>query len=321
MNSDLVPQVMERRSERKLVVVKRKTRLEDLLVRFNSAAQAKFYVEHLGADFSDYEDEHGEYLAAVQETEAVLGRLGRPYVLDRNFLPNFMFGPDDLVFAVGQDGLVANTLKYLQGQPLVGINPSPKRWDGVLLPFKVGELAAVAPDIVRGARPRKEVTMARATLNDGQSLLAVNDLFVGQRTHVSARYQLTLGKQSERQSSSGIIVSTGLGSTGWLKSILAGALGVAQAAAKVGAQLAAPRPFPWDADYLCFSVREPFPSKATSASLVFGKISGARPLRVTSQMPENDVIFSDGIESDFLEFNAGVEARIELAERRGLLVV
>jgi hypothetical protein len=38
-------------------------------------------------------------------------------------------------------------------------------------------------------------------------------------------------------------------------------------------------------------------------------------------MPENGVIFSDGIECDFLEFNAGMEARIDLAERRGLLVV
>lgn len=45
------------------------------------------------------------------------------------------------------------------------------------------------------------------------------------------------------------------------------------------------------------------------------------PLRIASYMPEDGVIFSDGIESDFLEFNAGMEARIEIAERRGLLVV
>jgi NAD kinase len=313
---------MERSSERKLVLVKRKTRLEDLLIRFNSVAQAKFYVEHLGADFSDYELEHQEYEASVASALVCLGQHGRPYVLYRNFLPNYLFGPEDVVFAVGQDGMVANTLKYLAGQPLVGVNPSPNRWDGVLLPFRAQDLPTVVPEILRGARKVKEVTMACARLSDGQTLLAVNDLFVGQRSHVSARYQLSQGDQSERQSSSGIIISTGLGSTGWLKSILAGATGVLRVATAgkvdLGVQEAA---FAWDADHLTFSVREPFPSKSTGSDLVFGEITNALPLRIISQMPENGVIFSDGIESDFLEFNAGMEARIELAERKGLLVL
>jgi NAD kinase len=313
---------MERSSERKLVLVKRKTRLEDLLIRFNSVAQAKFYVEHLGADFSDYEVEHQEYETSVATSLVCLGQHGRPYVLERNFLPNFLFGPEDVVFAVGQDGMVANTLKYLAGQPLVGVNPSPNRWDGVLLPFQAQDLPAVVPDILRGTRKVKEVTMACARLNDGQTLLAVNDLFVGQRSHVSARYQLSQGDQSERQSSSGIIISTGLGSTGWLKSILAGAAGVLRVATAGKVDLSVQEAaFAWDADHLTFSVREPFPSKATGSDLVFGEITDARPLRIISQMPENGVIFSDGIENDFLEFNAGMEARIELAERKGQLVL
>jgi NAD kinase len=307
--------------ERKLVLVKRKTRLEDLLIRFNSVAQAKFYVEHLGADFSDYQREHEEYGLCVAATLDCLGRLGRPYVLERSYLTNYIFGPADIVFAVGQDGMVANTLKYLSGQPLVGVNPSPERWDGVLLPFQQRDLPAVVPEILRGARPCKEVSMACARLNDGQTLLAVNDLFIGQRSHVSARYQLSLGEVSEAHSSSGVIVSTGLGSTGWFKSVLAGASGVIRAASEGAIQVPVQGQFPWDADYLYFSVREPFPSKATGVSLVLGKVTPEQPLRISSRMPENGVIFSDGIESDFLEFNAGMEARIELAERRGLLVV
>jgi len=38
-------------------------------------------------------------------------------------------------------------------------------------------------------------------------------------------------------------------------------------------------------------------------------------------MPENGVIFSDGIEADRLEFNSGTEARITVAERQGKLVI
>lgn len=45
-----------------------------------------------------------------------LAKHGRLQRLDRGFLPNFLFPPDSLVVVVGQDGLVANTLKYLDGQ-------------------------------------------------------------------------------------------------------------------------------------------------------------------------------------------------------------
>lgn len=306
--------------ETKLILVKRRSRLEELVVRFNSVAQARFYIEHLGADFSDYQLEHDEYAAAVASAGSILQSIGRLQVLDRRYVPNFLFGPGDVVVAVGPDGLVANTLKYLDGQPLLGVNPSPRRWDGVLLPFKVPDLKKVVPEVLAGRRKRKEVSMAAARLNDGQTLYAVNDLFVGQKTHVSARYQIQFGPAAEAQSSSGIIISTGLGATGWLKSILAGAAGITQA---LGQDAGAPQleKMGWDADYLYFSVREPFPSKSSAAGLVFGKVTPQQPLRVTSRMAENGVIFSDGIESDFLEFNSGATATIELAEKKGILIV
>lgn len=77
----------------------------------------------------------------------------------------------------------------------------------------------------------------------------------------------------------------------------------------------------WNHPELYFTVREPFPSRTTQRSLVFGRISSSLPLRITSQMPEDGVIFSDGVESDYLEFNSGVEATVGLAEKTGRLVV
>src|SRR5712671_5092639 len=94
--------------ERKVVLVTRRTRLEDLLARHHTAAQAKFYVEHLGADFTDYQREHDAYLEARRATLEVLQAHGRYQVIERAFLPNFLFAPDDLVIALGQDGVVAN---------------------------------------------------------------------------------------------------------------------------------------------------------------------------------------------------------------------
>lgn len=306
-------------TENKLILVTRRSRLEELVRRFNTLEQARFYIEHLGADFSEYQLEHRQYALAVQESEAVLARLGRVQRLDRDLVPNFVFGPRDVVVALGQDGLVANVLKYLEQQVLVGVNPDPARCEGVLLPFAVADLADVVPEVFAERRPVKEVTMAKAVLNTGETLHAVNDLFIGPRSHTSARYLLETGSVREQQSSSGVIVSTGMGSSGWLRSIVAGAGGIAAALGAHPLPLSNPA-FDWGADHLRFSVREPWPSRTSGAGVACGCVSNATPLVLHSQMAENGVIFSDGIESDFLQFNAGATATISVAERRGRLV-
>lgn len=330
---------MNRLTDNKIILVTRPTRLAELVARFNTVSQAKFYIEHQGADFTDYCREDETYHGALKEAQAALANMGRVQLVDRGFLPNFVFAPDDTVVTLGQDGLVANTLKYLNGQPVVGVNPDPARWDGRLLPFQVNDLPKVMPEVMLRKRNARVVTMAEAKLNSGQTMLAVNDLFIGPRSHSSARYVIRSGEASELQSSSGVIVSTGLGSSGWLKSLLTGAAAIAQsggtATARESAEARAGRErgerrerpgltvkseFAWDAMHLFYTVREPFPTKTTGASLVFGRVSKETPLVLESRMAENGVIFSDGIEKDFLEFNSGTQATIGIAERKGFLV-
>ncbi len=306
--------------ERKVVLVTRRTRLDELLVRHHTLEQAKFYIEHLDADFSDYLRESAAYAQSLRVAVEALASWGRYQLLDRAYLTNFVFARDDIVVALGQDGLVANTMKYLEGQPLVGVNPEASRWDGVLLPFAPSELATLIRDVAGDRRPTKDVTMAEARLSDGQRLRAVNDLFVGPRSHTSALYEIELGGRHESQSSSGLIVSTGLGSTAWLKSIVTGSWGIADALVGRTSKHAY-RPQPWDANQLTFAVREPFPSRASAAELVYGTVTREQPLKLRSRMPESGVIFSDGIESDYLRFTAGMEATITIAETRGRLVV
>ena len=307
--------------DRKIVLIVRPTRLDELVARFNTVQQAQFYVEHLGADFSDYLIEHRHYRAAVERAEDVLREFGRVQRLERRYVPNFVFGAEDAVVVLGQDGLVANTLKYLDGQRVVAINPDPARWDGVLLPFTIDDLRRIMAEEAKRRRPVKSVTMAKATLNTGQTLHAVNDFFIGQRTHISARYQISVGGQQERQSSSGIIVSTGLGSTGWLKSVYAGWATATQCLLGRDVALLGDGSFPWDARYLHYFVREPYPSRTTQARLVIGKIAERGQMRVISEMPDNGVVFSDGVEADYLAFNSGTEATIGVAEKQGILVL
>jgi NAD kinase len=311
---------MQPSTDNRIVLVTRRTRLDELVARFNALAQARFYIEHLGADFSDYQREHELYYRVVHDAEQVLAELGRLHTIERSLLPNYLFGPSDTVVVIGQDGLVANTVKYAVGLPIIGVNPDPARWDGVLLPFKPEDLGTIVKEHFAGARRIDGVTMAQAELNTGQSLLAVNDFFIGVRSHTSARYHIRSGDITEFHSSSGVIVSTGIGSTGWFRSIVTGALEITKAI--LGAQIpAAVAGFARDAPFLYFTVREPFPSHASSTSLVCGTITREQPLELVSAMPESGVIFSDGVERDFLEFNSGTRLTIMPASRSGSLVV
>jgi NAD kinase len=302
----------------KIVIVTQRTALQELVQRYNTKAQAKFYLVQNETPFTPYQESSDAYVAALGQVKAALPGGVRTQFIDRDFLPNFLFGEGDLVLALGRDGLVVNIAKYLSGQVLVGINPDPRRIDGVLVRFHAGQIPEVLRLAERGGLSVTNVTMARVRLSDGQSLYAVNDLFIGQRTHVSARYRLGYRGTEEDQSSSGIIVSTGAGSTGWLRSILAGAAGVVQAFVsdpRVN-QVRQRHGFDWSAERLVYSVREPFVSKTTQANLVFGPIEAGEELVVTSHMPQQGVIFSDGVESDYLEFNSGRIAHIGLADRK-----
>jgi NAD kinase len=313
---------MQRATENKIILIIRNTRLDDLIVRFNTLSQAQFYVEHLGTDFSDYLQEHQNYHATTQYAQQQLQILGRVQTVHRQFLPNFVFAPQDIVVVLGQDGLVANTLKYLDNQPVIGINPDPQRWEGVLLPFQITDLSKIIKEVFAHKRKVEKVTMAQAQLHDGQVLYAVNDLFIGQKTHHSARYLIQQGQQQEQHSSSGVIISTGMGATGWFKSLLTGAQRITQTWLGENTPIVTTdQHFAWDSDYLYFTVREPFPSVQSTANLVFGKITAQQPLHLVSQMSENGVIFSDGLENDFIEFNSGMQAEISLADKQGHLVV
>ena len=300
----------------KVVVVTRKTTLEELVERHGTLGQARFLAASRGGSLDDVEAAHDAYRAAAATLAGAIPPGTRSQWIDRGFLPNFLFGARDLVITLGQDGLVVNTAKYLDGQPVLAFNPDPARIDGVLLPFGMEAADETVHAALAGRLERRGVTMARATLDDGQSIEAVNDIFIGTRSHASARYRIEHGGRGEDQSSSGVIVSTGAGSTGWYRSVLAGAAGVAAALGAPAATVVRDRyRFEMSARELRFSVREPFASRTSSADIVCGHVTDDVGLSIVSRMPRGGTIFSDGMEEDFLSFEAGVRATIGISGR------
>jgi len=304
-----------------VVVVTRTTELDELVARFNTQAQAKFYIEQAGQSFERIQHAHDMHQAVLSKVRRAIPTTTKHQIISRDMVPRFTFGRDDLIVTVGQDGLVSNTAKYLDGQPILAVNPDPKMFDGMLLPFNVSNVDASLAHALKGEHQLAPVTMALARSSDDQMLLAFNDFFIGATSHVSARYEIEVAGQRETHSSSGIIVSTGAGSTGWLQSVYAGAVGVVEA---MGGSVTHPRAghgLPWDADFLMYSVREPFPSRVTQSSIVHGSFNNDAPLKITSRMANNGFIFSDGVEADYLEFNSGAELTITTAPQKAHLIV
>lgn len=315
---------------KKIIIVTRPTRLKQALRRFNTKKQTEFFINSRGQSFEDYELEEDNYKTA---RDLLLNSIPRDLgfqEVDREFLPNFIFAPGDVVVTLGQDGLVVNVAKYLKGQPVIAVNPDPERFDGVLMPFLAGDLERAVRCLTKDTFKTRNITMGRADLNDGQSLLAFNDFFIGPKNQSSARYTIHHRERSERQISSGIVISTPAGSTGWLSSFMNMTAGINMFLGKEKAP-AAPdmlkssskksnnRMEPsvhmdWEERRMVFMVREPFRSKWSQTEIVAGEIDTKTELTLESHMPEDGVIFSDGMLDDFLEFNSGSTVQIRLAQ-------
>ena len=324
------------------IIIRSKTRLEQLTERFNTVAQAEFYVkqqkksfrfkkaqkesvvQNLVEDsfdeaFSLYQTEHDKFYHALERVKKEISKLLKFKIVEQQHLPNYIFSKKDLVIVLGQDGLVANTAKYVHDIPIIAINPDRERYDGILLPFTVNNFAPTIQKVLSGAYNYQLVTMAVAEMNDGQRLLAFNDFFIGTSNHTSARYNISFRNRNEDQSSSGIIVSTGAGSTGWLSSLF-------NMANSIHKTFHGQQEFPYEAfsreeKKLVFVVREPFLSKSSQIGLTSGVLFQTEELIIESQMPQNGIIFSDGILSDYMSFNSGNIVSIRIADETAKLVM
>jgi NAD kinase len=282
------------------VIVTRATEYEELLRRHGTREQARFFLASRGRQIEEVEERHRTLRAAVDAVLAAVPLRWRRALVPRADLDRFLFEPEDVVVAVGQDGLVANVAKYLDGQVVIGVNPSRALFDGVLVQHAPEEARHVLPLAAEGKGRVEARTLVEARTSDGQRLVALNEIFVGHRSHQSARYALQLDDRRERQASSGLIVATGTGATGWARSITR------------ARREAVPLPPPASRD-LIFLVREAFPSVTTGAALTEGTLAPGAALRVTSEMNDGGVVFGDGIEDDHLDFHWGQDVTIEAA--------
>jgi hypothetical protein len=282
-------------------VVTRPTELDGLVARHGTRQQAAFFLRSRERSLDEVEARHRALHAAVDAVAAAVPADWRRGQVARHDLDRFLFGPEDVVVVVGQDGLVANVAKYLDDQPVIGVDTDPARNPGVLVRYP----AEAVGDLLRSANRHDLLTMVEAASDDGQRLRALNEVFVGPASHQTARYVLAAGGRHEVQASSGLVVATGTGSTGWCRSLWL----------EHHSHLALPGPTD---PGLAWFVREAWPSPATGTSYTEGLLEGsALTLRVES---ERMVVFGDGIETDRLDLTWGQSLTVARSEHRLHLV-
>ncbi|WP_231979355.1 diacylglycerol kinase catalytic domain-containing protein [Tessaracoccus coleopterorum] len=244
------------------VVVYRATEIEGLLARHGTRGQAAFVMRSRGRSIDELEVRRDAQAQARAAVAAAIPAEWRRAEVERSEVSRFVFNPEDVVVVVGQDGLVANVAKYLDGQPVIGINPGGHA--GVLVPHRPDDCARLLATSATASPMRR--TMVSIRTDDGQQLTALNEIYVGQPTHQSARYLMEVEGRTERQTSSGLIVGTGTGATGWCASL--------QRVMDPEGRL----PAPTDPS-LAWFVREAWPSPTTGVRLTSGTLGPARTSR------------------------------------------
>lgn len=286
------------------VLVHRRTEYQQLIDRHGTRGQAEFFLRTRGRGIQEVELRHRLTEAALAQVAAAVPADWRHARVERGDLARFLFAPDDVVVVVGQDGLVANTAKYLDGQPVVGIDAEPGRNPGVLVRHRAENAAGLLRAATSAGVERRldARTMVEAVADDTQRLLALNEIYLGQPGHQTARYRLEAGNAPEQQASSGVLVGTGTGATGWCRS----------AWLERGSPLRLPAPA---SPELAWFVREAWPSPTTGTEQVQGVLAQGRRLSLTVES-DRLVAFGDGIEADALDLTWGQVVRIGVAPTR-----
>jgi NAD+ kinase len=206
-----------------------------------------------------------------------------------------------LVLTLGGDGTFLSTAHFIDNQLILGINDNPKRSEGYLTTATLKTLDKKLQQISKNKIKIKEYTREKVNIIKKDCCIitehALNETYFGNiNPHHPSNYKMIYKNKKESQRSSGVLITTGTGSTAWYK-----AMG-GRKYSKVKNQLR-------------FKTRELFSGRLYKSKTKKGKISSKEKLTLISKM-NHGILAIDSIrtyeihEQDKIEISIGKPLRV-----------
>jgi len=163
----------------------------------------------------------------------------------KNTLSNKEIEGIDFVISVGGDGTTLSASHFLFDKPILSVNLSPDESEGALTTTtheKIQEKLKIMKEKIETENLERIKVLINGELIP---FLALNEVFIAnEKAYQMSKYKIKFKGKEELHKSSGLIFSTGTGSTAWFKS-------------------AGGKPFPASEKFIKMIVREPYHGRHT----------------------------------------------------------
>ncbi len=283
----------------KIIIVRRWSKLEWELHKKNTTQEKILdHYEKMGLKDKKWSS-HLDQMNSFNKLEAFLNY---PKVLEGEPLQKADLCGMQLVIILGGDGYFSYVSHYIDDQLVIGVKADPKKSSAVLYELDVDDFINFYPMLLQGNFTIANWTRLRAVINAKPiKELSLSDIFVGARLSVDmSRYVIYYKGVQEEQKTSGILVSTGTGSTGWWKK-----LNLTQQR-RMGT-------FARTSRTARFVVRDEPSSRLSGYKIVSGKIKPDEVLKIRS-LVDDGVVSPDSYSSLMYPFPAGDTVEISISD-------
>lgn len=287
-------------------------KIKNVYLVYKRSVYQKYYVEEDNPNFrklfhkkhlsvSKIEKIHEKHMKAVRKVQRYLKKNGLNYKSEsRHQLSRFH--DIDLIITLGGDGTFLRTAHYIDNQLILPINSDPEQSVGALCSATIDQFTQKMDEVLKGNYKIKKLPSIVIKIN-GHTLPvhAVNDvLFTNNSPAATSRYFIKMGRTIEEHKSSGVWISTAIGSTA--------------AISAAGGEKMDPHD-----KRLQFATREPYQGNFYPYKLTHGYIEKGKKLTIINKMMEAK-IYIDGPTNSF-DMKYGDEVSFQLSKKLLKVVV
>ena len=208
----------------------------------------------------------------------------------------------DLIIVVGGDGTFLKTTRHVfDDTPVLPVSSDTKYNEAFYSKATPQDFAKKFEKLINGKSTTVKLPRLEAKINGKTAkALAVNEVFVGSaHPYQTSRYVLKVKRKEEFQKSSGVLITTRSGRTGW-----------AMSAAKK--RLNVPK------NGLGYVVREPYSGRLTKPKLLQGVLTPQNKIKIKSSMHRGIVVIDSS--SKELKFTDGSKLEVTISKKTLTLV-